>query len=199
MFTQNRSLKHLWRSKMNQTEADNYFKNSKSYEIIDAYNEDDVNPLELQDKTDPNRLPLARTSWGEARNQGIDGMHLVQQVLKNRASSKSWPDNIFDVSRQPYQFSAWNDNDPNKAKMEALNENSTDPEFIQAYEIAGEELPEHLNKFKDADHYHTDKVSPSWSKSPKIRKIGQHGSHIFYSTKPGTGVTPAANMKGGTL
>jgi N-acetylmuramoyl-L-alanine amidase len=188
---------------MKQTEADNYFKNSKSYEIMDVYNEDDVNPLETQDKSDPNRLALARTSWGEGRNQGRDGMHLIQHVIKNRANSGgayNWPENVFDVTRQSKQFSAWNPNDPNKAKMESLDPTSEDKQFQEAYEISDQELPKELLEiFGDADHYHTDKVSPSWSKSPKMRKLGQHGSHIFYSTKPGTGVSPAANMKGGTL
>lgn len=165
------------------------------------YNADDINPVETQDKTDPNRMAVARTSWGEARNQGDDGMKLIQHVIKMRAEQDkyNWPDNAYDVTRQPYQFSVWNKGDPNRAKMEALDENSTDPEFKKAYDMVDKPLPAHLEKFKDADHYHTDRVSPSWSKSPKMRKLGQHGSHIFYSTKPGTGVTPAANLKGGTL
>ena len=110
---------------MRQSEADKYFKDSKSYEIMDVYNEDDVNPIETQEKDDPERLALARTAWGEGRNQGRDGMHLIQNVIKNRANSGgayNWPENVFDVTRQSKQFSAWNPNDPNKAKMEALED-----------------------------------------------------------------------------
>ena len=194
---------------MNSKEAEKYFKGGKSYEVVDStdlYNKSDVNPVETQTpapKYDPSRIALARTSWGEGRNQGIDGMHLIQNVINNRANSGgtyNWPDNVFDVTRQRKQFSAWNEGDPNKAKMEALDPNSENQQFRDAYEISDKPLPQELQKiFGDADHYHTDKVSPDWSKSPKMRKLGQHGSHIFYTTKPGTGVTPAANMTGGTL
>lgn len=179
-----------------------YFVSSKKVPVTDSYNEDDVNPLETQilDKmVDEDRLELARTAAGEGRNQGLDGMRLIMHTIKNRKDSNKWPNSIMEVTRQPKQFSAWNSNDPNKSYMESLTLDSGDSEFLQAYEIADEPLPQELDKFKDADHYHTDKVSPSWSKSPKMRKLGQHGSHIFYSTKPGTGVTPAANMKAGTL
>lgn len=187
---------------MNRSEANKYFEGSKAYELMDLHNEDDVNPLETQTLDtliDGDRLELGRIAAGEGRNQGLDGMRLIMQTVKNRKNDKKWPDTIEGVTRQPKQFSAWNKGDPNRAYMESLNLDSNDSEFLQAYEVAGEELPSHLEQFKDADHYHTDKVSPSWSKSPKLRKLGQHGAHKFYTTKPGTGVSPAANMTGGTL
>lgn len=179
-----------------------YFVTSEPRRVVDVYNEDDVNPLETQtldSLVDAERLELSRTAAGEGRNQGLDGMRLIMQTIKNRAADKKWPGTIQEVTRQPKQFSAWNKDDSNRPYMESLNLDSNDSQFLQAYEIAEEDLPEHLIKFKDADHYHTDKVSPSWSKSPKIRKLGQYKDHIFYSTKPGTGVSPAANLKGGSL
>jgi len=181
---------------------ESYFVESEKRPIVDAYNEDDVNPLNTQifDKlVDTERLELGRTAAGEGRNQGLDGMRLIMQTIKNRASDKKWPGTVEEVTRQPKQFSAWDKDDPNRRYMESLSLDSNDSQFLQAYEVADEDLPEHLSKFKDADHYHTDKVSPSWSKSPKIRKLGQYKDHIFYSTKPGTGVSPAANLKGGSL
>lgn len=179
-----------------------YFIMSKTVPVTDAYNVDDVNPIETQilgSLTDEDRLELARTAAGEARNQGLDGMRLVMQTIKNRTDSSLWPNSVKEVTRQPKQFSAWNLSDPNRPYMESLSVDSNDSEFKQAYEAAEEALPRSLEHFKDADHYHSDKVSPSWSKSPELRKLGKYGNHLFYSTKPGTGVTPAANLKSGSL
>jgi N-acetylmuramoyl-L-alanine amidase len=164
------------------------------------YNADDINPEPAEPDYDRDRLALARTMWGEARGEGPDGMMLVKNTIENRKNSGgkyNWPETSYEVAHQPYQFSVWNPNDPNRPKLLALDENSSDPQFQQALELATKPLPEHLEQFKDADHYHTTKVQPSWSKSPKMRKLGKHGNHIFYSTKPGTGITPAANLKGG--
>ena len=168
--------------------------------LKEPYNADDVNPEPETSAFGPNALALARTAYGEGRGEGEEGMHLIQKVIKNRADSGgtyNWPKTAYEVAHQPKQFSAWNENDPNRSKMLSLDENSTDPHFTKALELVDKPLPEKLNQFKDADHYHTKKVSPSWSKSGKLRKLGEHGNHIFYTTKPGTGITPAANLKGG--
>ena len=176
----------------------------RDYEIEELlkapYNPDDINPEPETSAFDQNALALARTAYGEGRGEGEEGMHLIQKVIKNRAESGgkyNWPKTAYEVALQPYQFSAWNKNDPNREKMLSLDENSTDPHFTKALGLVNKPLPEKLKQFKDADHYHTTKVSPSWSKSGKLRKLGQHGNHIFYTTKPGTGITPAANLKSG--
>jgi len=179
-------------------------KTMRDYEIEELlkapYNPDDINPEPETSAFDQNALALARTAYGEGRGEGEEGMHLIQKVIKNRAESGgkyNWPKTAYEVAHQPYQFSAWNKNDPNREKMLSLDENSTDPHFTKALGLVNKPLPEKLKQFKDADHYHTTKVSPSWSKSGKLRKLGQHGNHIFYTTKPGTGITPAANLKSG--
>lgn len=149
------------------------------------------------------RLKKARNMYGEARNQGKDGMHLVNQVVKNRANSGgkwNWPTDEYEVMSSP-AFSAWRTSDPNYKKMMALNEKSKDPQFQMAYEVANEEFPKHLNKFKDADHYYAPKgvsKTPAWASAPGIRHLGDHGGHKFYTTKPGTGVSPATDLRPGT-
>ena len=177
---------------------------NKDYEIEEIlrqpYNADDINPEPEPPNYDRDRLALARTMWGEARGEGPDGMMLVKNTIENRKNSGgkyNWPETSYEVAHQPKQFSVWNEGDPNRSKMLSLDENSTDPQFTQALDLVDQPLPERLEKFKDADHYHTTRVKPSWSKSPNIRKLGTHGNHIFYTTKPGTGITPAANLKGG--
>tara|TARA_R110002020_G_scaffold95823_1_gene229663 strand:+ start:400 stop:948 length:549 start_codon:yes stop_codon:yes gene_type:complete len=135
------------------------------------------------------RLKKARNSYGEARNQGKEGMHLVQQVVKNRANSGgkwNWPTDEYDVMSAP-AFSAWRTTDPNYKKMMALNRGSDDPQFRQSYEVAGEEFPSNLSKFKDADHYYAPKgvaKAPAWTSADGMRHLGDHGGHKFYTTKP---------------
>ena len=51
---------------------------------------------------------LARTLWGEARNQGQCGMAAVAHVVLNRAAHpRWWGHDIISVCRAPEQFSCW--------------------------------------------------------------------------------------------
>ena len=186
---------------MNPEEYEKLLRDTKTYEVIPSYNADDVNPIETQDKSlysDKDRYELARVAAGEGRNQGAKGMQLIMQTVKNRQASDKWPNTIMGVTRQPKQFSIFNEGDVNRPYVMSLGPESKDPQFLQAYELSEADLPEDLSKFKEADHYHTDKVQPSWSKSPELRKLGKHGAHIFYTTKPGTGQHPSNNLIPGT-
>ena len=65
---------------------------------------------------------MAGTLWGEARNQGDEGMIAVGNVIMNRVKAKSWyGDHIKGVCLKAWQFSCWNDDDPNKEKILALD------------------------------------------------------------------------------
>jgi len=74
------------------------------------------------------------------------------------------------------QFSAWNERDPNRERMEKVA--ITDKSFRECVRAA-------LEAFDESDptigsrHYHTTNVSPSWShgKAPVI----QIGSHVFFN------------------
>ncbi|MBI5120055.1 MAG: cell wall hydrolase [Rhodospirillales bacterium] len=72
---------------------------------------------------------LARTLWGEARGESKAGREAVARVVLNRvahARAKGgrfwWGGDIFSVCLKPWQFSCWNANDPNRAKLEAVQE-----------------------------------------------------------------------------
>ena len=56
---------------------------------------------------------LARTLWGEARNQGPYGMQAVGEVIANRVADQRWPSTFAGVCQQPKQFSCWLTSDPN--------------------------------------------------------------------------------------
>lgn len=63
---------------------------------------------------------LARTLWGEARGEGYEGMLAVAWVIENRRLDKRWPNTVAGVCRQKWQFSCWNEADPNRAKLVAV-------------------------------------------------------------------------------
>jgi hypothetical protein len=75
---------------------------------------------------------LARTLWGEARNQGEEGMIGVAAVIANRthAQRAAWGLTVEDVCKAPLQFSCWNEpktasDQQNRASMDSVGpENS---------------------------------------------------------------------------
>jgi N-acetylmuramoyl-L-alanine amidase len=85
---------------------------------------------------------LARTIWGEARGEGIIGMTAVASVIMNRVGIDIWGDGkpdwwgegIEGVCRAKWQFSCWNEGDPNRVLLEGLT--SQDAMFREALTIA---------------------------------------------------------------
>ena len=124
---------------------------------------------------------LARTIVGEARGEGDIGMQGVANVVLNRTNIGGWwGDTITTVCQKPYQFSCWNENDPNRAIIEALDD--TKSIFRDALAIAGKvisgELPDITN---GATHYFAKGIPlPDWAqgKTP----CATIGHHIFYNS-----------------
>lgn len=127
---------------------------------------------------------LARTLWGEARNEGYDGMHAVANVVLNRVEEAVarggqfwWGNDIIAVCHKPYQFSCWNSNDPNREKLMVVTRR--DRRFQVALEIAERAVDGRLHDVTyRATHYHADYVSPNWAKNAK--PLITIGRHIFY-------------------
>jgi len=126
---------------------------------------------------------LARTIWAEARGEPFAGQVAVAWVIRWRANDvkNRWPKNISAVCKQPRQFSCWNLDDPNRAKMLEI---SLDREsFVVAYGIACLVLATDLPDFsKKSNHYHTiaqpngvREWPPEWARSMEERvRIGRH-------------------------
>lgn len=126
---------------------------------------------------------LARTMYGEARNQGVDGLTAVACVVLNRLTvsvrkGKYWWGNTVDqICLKPYQFSCWNKDDPNYARIIKVDE--SDPVFFKCKKLARAILEIGTKDITNgATHYHTAAVSPSWAAKNKI--TARIGSHIFY-------------------
>ena len=130
--------------------------------------------------TDPaylNKLYLlALCVWREARGESTHGKALVAQVIRNRVESPGWPDTYVGVITQPWQFSAFNRNDPNATRYPA----DADPSWrdsVRAAELVltGEQ------PLTTANHYVVGTLypQPSWADPTKITI--REGAHVFYT------------------
>lgn len=136
---------------------------------------------------------MARTLYGEARGCGADGMKHVAMVILNRVHHpRWWGTGVIGVCQAPYQFSCWNKNDPNRAKIEAVTD--TDPIFVQAIAIATQAIAGNLpDVTSGADSYFALSMAqpPTWIE--RATKTYQDAWHAFYRVElpmPGT-ATPA--------
>ena len=131
---------------------------------------------------------MARTLWGEARSEGVEGMEAVAHVILNRVQYAKnnggkfwWGHDVTTVCQRPYQFSCWNLSDPNRAKIIALD--ASDIHFATCLRIARRAVYGQLSVdiTGGATHYHTMNVNPVWSRGQTPVKI--IGRHKFYDLK----------------
>lgn len=144
----------------------------------------------------------ALTAYGEARNEGAEGMMAVMNVVRNRTKN---PGKFADkdilaatgsvyhaVILNPYQFSPYNVSDQQRPKMEmiAANFNSyllSDVSLSKAYELSRMMFTGVLtDNTYGATYFHAAYVTPSWASV--IPMIGQIGNHIFYGYKTVTDI-----------
>lgn len=122
------------------------------------------------------------TLWGEARGEDFKGKLGVAHVILNRVEDPRWPRTVKEVVLQRWQFSCWNENDPNKAKVlgvvNALQEGDWDHkgalrECILAFVSA---LMGHEDITGGANHYWAEYIdAPRWAPpSDEWLKIGVH-------------------------
>lgn len=121
------------------------------------------------------RYLLALCVWREARGETVRGQQLVAAVVLNRVADARWPNTITGVVLQPWQFSAFNVQDPNSTRF-PLNE--TEPAWVHCVAAAdlaragsGPDTP--------ATHYHVMGLAPAWADPTKIVTV--EGHHVFYA------------------
>ncbi len=133
---------------------------------------------------------VARTVWGEARNQGSEGMRAVAAVIVNRVNTDLhgdgkpdwWGEGFVAVCQKPWQFSCWNANDPNRAKLLAVT--PADPAFARALAIATEAVDGALiDPTGGAVQYHTIRPAaavwpPRWARD--MVETVRIRDHVFY-------------------
>lgn len=122
----------------------------------------------------------SRTIYGEARNQGEDGMQAVAWVIANRFNAGKWytARTVAGTCLKPMQFSCWNRTDPNFVLI--VNMSDTDPLLVDCVLYIRNALSS--NSSEDPTHgstfYHTENITPSWAHT--MKKTVQIGAHIFY-------------------
>ena len=130
--------------------------------------------------TDENREIdlLARTIYGEARGEGERGMQAVANVIMNRVNAGRWyGKTVEDVVLKPYQFSCWNEKDPNRRViMEVTETNAT---FKKAKDISRRAVSDTLPDITGgATHYHAASITPYWA--GEMEQTVKIGNHVFY-------------------
>ncbi|MBQ0931168.1 cell wall hydrolase [Ideonella alba] len=130
---------------------------------------------------------VARTLWGEARNQGTTGMEAVAHVIFNRQADRRWrgKGGLAAICLQPAQFSCWNAKDPNRRLC--LTVDNSDPAFVLAQAAVAQVRAARVadpsaDPTHGATHYHAKGVLPFWAPA------GEHtvtiGQHLFYRNVP---------------
>lgn len=122
---------------------------------------------------------MAKTVWGEARGEDKEGRIAVASVILNRKNKQSWMGKtIKDVCLKKWQFSCWNENDPNLEKIKNLKlEDLT--EFLDiAYGVVSGMYEDPTS---GSTHYYAKsmKSPPKWAEGKE--PVLDHGGHLFFN------------------
>jgi hypothetical protein len=135
---------------------------------------------------------LARTLYGEAKANSVQDAEAIADVILNRCNLPNWPDTPAKVCQQPWQFSCWNTNDPNRERIL----NASGDWFNRCIEIAenATSSPDVTNR---ATHYCTPSVKNKtyWAKD-KTPCYNTNG-HLFFNdidTPPPADATEALDQ-----
>ena len=137
----------------------------------------------MNNVTEADLMVLARTIYGETRGElnkidgGMQSLHAVAWVVKNRAVQKRFGQSITNVCLQPWQFSCWNLNDPNRCKL--LNATFNDKVLQTCFLAATNVVFGNTNDCTNgSDHYHGAQITPYWAKN--VKPTIKIANHIFY-------------------
>jgi len=124
---------------------------------------------------------LARTLFGESTPNSPAEATAIASVVVNRTKHRQWPKTIAGVCQQPWQFSCWNQSDPNRERILAAN-GVTSKWFAKCKEIAAAaDAGKIADATRGATHYYakTMKRAPKWAKG----KTPCHTTdgHLFFN------------------
>ncbi len=133
---------------------------------------DKAKPIEGQTEL----VLAAMCAWAEARGEGTAAMFGVLCVIRNRANHpKWWGNDIKSVILKKWQFSSFNDNDPNRAEMMYPLAHDSVESWERASRASGAVFSGALDITDGATHYHDTSIAPpDWAKGLKpICRIGR--------------------------
>ena len=116
----------------------------------------------------------ARTVYGEARGEPDDGQLAVAHVIVNRLRTNRWGPTLANVCVAPFQFSSWNNNDPNRPLMMALMED--DPALTKPLRFLQDALVGAPDPTMGACWYYAVSLvpPPAWDQGQSFIQIGRH-------------------------
>ena len=125
---------------------------------------------------------VALTIWGEARGESIEGKIAVACVIQNRLVDGRWGSTYPSVCQARKQFSCWNAGDPNRAKIQALEQaleglQTVEPVLDECLWVAEGLIAHRIRpRVKQATHYYAISIQPPfWTKGGTfVETIGQH-------------------------
>lgn len=132
---------------------------------------------------------VARTLYGEARGEGLEGLEAVACVIMNRVKQRKWftgyvwqngekIPSFAQTCLKKAQFSCWNKNDSNFKIINSIT--TKDKIFCCCVLIARKAVNGELVDFTNgATYYHCKNILPQWAvgKFPCYR----HKNHLFYN------------------
>lgn len=134
--------------------------------------------------TDQDLDTAARTLYGEARGEPLEGQHAVAWVFRNRTEWTPpawWGTTLHGVCRQPFQFSCWNSNDANFGMLTHLP--TDDALYRHCYEVVRAVMAGEVeDPSGGATHYEVLGTGASWAKNREFSVI--IGRHAFYAIGP---------------
>lgn len=121
---------------------------------------------------------LAKTIYGEARGETVQGQYAIALVIMNRFKSKKWyaGATVAATCLKKWQFSCWNESDPNSAIIKKLTKEQLQPYYLIAENVIKGNCIDITN---GATHYHTKNIHPQWARGKK--PCATIGNHIFYN------------------
>ncbi len=142
--------------------------------------------------TENDREILARTVWGEARGEGLEGQIAVAWSIRNRVEMDLhndgkpdwWGEGYADVCQKAWQFSCWNRNDPNYPFVSGAKPIPC-REYAHACLTADQVIDsQHPDPTSGATHYYATTMSkaPAWA--AQARQTLVLGHHVFFRDVP---------------
>lgn len=114
---------------------------------------------------DSESILLARAIYGEARGEFYDTKVAIAQTILNRTGkNKWWGNTLHEVLLKQYQFSCFNQNDPNYQKLQDPLKYEDPKVWEECYDVAEKVLNHNIQDISQgATHYCTN--NPSWAKN----------------------------------
>ena len=155
-----------------------------SHTYIPPYKDIKVKEIKEMPVLIPDWKLVVLTAIQEASTEGLIGMTVVCEVIRDRAATKYNSDGtIPGTVLAPKQFSGWNTNDPNRIR--SLSYDISHPAMVDAIRAYKNAFEKRTNYAMGANLYHADYMDPypPWSKAPNVVRLGQVGTHILYLEK----------------